>query len=546
MHISNLTSLRVNCGSWPNIIPLIVSLVLFSIFMVLVILAQLVPISFTPIAHAPFATLSPVYSILGLCYLFFIELNHFFEPVTGKVVLTTLNLVATVGLATTLIMYLPFQLRRSNSWHAGVRFCHVWICIVLWVDALTNTLDFDTNTDQGDNALDYILIIGLFPVFALGKYVIKLRYHFLETVALTVIDDFENGSLKLCMKPVNADADSDLESNLHDPRHFLPMALKGSESRLLVEQVGRILWFDPKTRNIKAAEKFLEQCSKAYPESNFVKLLCVTFLLHRDNSYESQDKLFKLSDAKTSLVVSYSLFKSGMELKQSIASSKTTRGDALDLVSFVEYQKNLAQAQKHYDMALGSIREFWGKYIIFLTFIDLFLRSKISLAQFNKTSIAIETNTRLADGLYSDLVKKYPNAHAILKNYAMFLEFCMSDPDQAEKYSRKSDELRIIEDERDDMLAADGEGVSSNSDKNGLVTATSDGLIETVNNRLLKMFGYNKSELIGLIIKSNFRSKYQCTRSTPLEGFAQPICEQLQSDGCVQGDGNNSISLRTA
>jgi hypothetical protein len=221
----------------------------------MVVLAQLVPISFTPIAYAPFATLSPVYSILALCYLFFIELNHFFEPIAGKVVLTTLNLVATVALTTSLVLYLPFQLRRSNSWHTGVRFCHAWICIVLWVDALTNTLHFDTSTDQGDNALDYILIIGIFPMFALGQYAIKLRYRFLETVALTVIADFERGSTSLCMKP---DANSDLESNLHDPRIFLPPALKGSESRLLVEQVGRILWFDPKTRNLKAAEKFLD------------------------------------------------------------------------------------------------------------------------------------------------------------------------------------------------------------------------------------------------------------------------------------------------
>jgi hypothetical protein len=36
-----------------------------------------------------------------------------------------------------------------------------------------------------------------------------------------------------------------------------------------------------------------------------------------------------------------------------------------------------------------------------------------------------------------------------------------------------------------------------NIDKNGSVTALSDKLIETVNIRLLKMFGNNKSELIG-------------------------------------------------
>jgi hypothetical protein len=53
-------------------------------------------------------------------------------------------------------------------------------------------------------------------------------------------------------------------------------------------------------------------------------------------------------------------------------------------------------------------------------------------------------------------------------------------------------------------------------------------------------------EQIGLIIKSYFRSKYQYARSTPLEGFTQPIREQLHSDGRVQVDGNNTFSLWTA
>jgi PAS domain-containing protein len=84
----------------------------------------------------------------------------------------------------------------------------------------------------------------------------------------------------------------------------------------------------------------------------------------------------------------------------------------------------------------------------------------------------------------------------------MFLDSCKSDDELAERYMRKSEELRIIEDEKSDVLAADGDNSATNSDKNGLVTASSDGLIETVNNRLLKMFGYNKSELIGKFLFS--------------------------------------------
>jgi two-component system sensor kinase FixL len=79
----------------------------------------------------------------------------------------------------------------------------------------------------------------------------------------------------------------------------------------------------------------------------------------------------------------------------------------------------------------------------------------------------------------------------------MFLDSCKSDTELADKYLLKSDELRIIEEERNDIFAEDGDNVTTHSEKNGIVTTSEDGLIETVNNRLLKLFGYNKSELIG-------------------------------------------------
>jgi hypothetical protein len=78
------------------------------------------------------------------------------------------------------------------------------------------------------------------------------------------------------------------------------------------------------------------------------------------------------------------------------------------------------------------------------------------------------------------MVAKYPNAHAILYSYAMFLDSCKSDAELAERYMRKSDELRIIEEERNDLFASDGDARATHSEKNGLVTTSSDGLIETI------------------------------------------------------------------
>jgi PAS domain-containing protein len=112
----------------------------------------------------------------------------------------------------------------------------------------------------------------------------------------------------------------------------------------------------------------------------------------------------------------------------------------------------------------------------------------------------------------------------------MFLDSCKSDTELAERNMRKSEELRIIEDERSDVFA-DGDNSNTHSDKNGgLLTASSDGLIESVNNLLLKMFGYNKSELIGIYhLSSHFQvvtltfSSLALGRSSTTDSLAHTI-----------------------
>jgi hypothetical protein len=102
----------------------------------------------------------------------------------------------------------------------------------------------------------------------------------------------------------------------------------------------------------------------------------------------------------------------------------------------------------------------------------LFLKGEISQTRFNEMALDIEVNVRHTGADYRALLSKNANSHAILLGYAQFLEKCMNDPIEAEKTYRKSEELRMI----DDQSGGFGEGGGSES--KAMFTIQEDGLIE--------------------------------------------------------------------
>lgn len=137
---------------------------------------------------------------------------------------------------------------------------------------------------------------------------------------------------------------------------------KYQESEVLLEQVGRLLWTDTKNQaEIGCIESYYEQCSKAFPESIYVRFLNINAHLQLSigNIFFNQEQLYELSDNKeTGTVIRYCIFKENMEITQNAAGSDG-KTDKLDLVSYVELQKFLLQAEKHFENSLMAIRAFW-------------------------------------------------------------------------------------------------------------------------------------------------------------------------------------------
>jgi hypothetical protein len=67
-----------------------------------------------------------------------------------------------------------------------------------------------------------------------------------------------------------------------EPRGYLPVSIrKYQESEDLLELVGRMLWFDPKTQaNLQDIERFYDLCSLEFPESVYIRFLNAYALLN--------------------------------------------------------------------------------------------------------------------------------------------------------------------------------------------------------------------------------------------------------------------------
>jgi hypothetical protein len=148
-------------------------------------------VTFLRILHNPYVTFTPSYGIGSIFYLFAIEVIHAYKYVLGSVLVASLNLLLTCLLAAVLFYRIPFQLPRSNRWQAGYRFCHIWICGVLFIDALTSTIDLDFSNEDTRSVyiIDYVLIFGLWPSFHAGSWLMKSRYQSLQTLADSVVAD---------------------------------------------------------------------------------------------------------------------------------------------------------------------------------------------------------------------------------------------------------------------------------------------------------------------------------------------------------------------
>ena len=204
-------------------------------------------------------------------------------------------------------------------------------------------------------------------------------------------------------------------------------------------RVGRVL--DPDgvpcdAGALDAAEAVLRAGVTVFPDSPYLHIVYSNFLIEvRKNDATGWSQLEAARKLKPNLSYQFSIFTREQEHKQRAAGGAGggggggSGGGGVDLVSYVEFQKNYRALVGYHRAALEAGRDFWR----------LAMRSAVPVAAAADTFARIDAMEGAAHRTYRLVLERYPSNAKLLRSYARFLEGVRNDPWGAAKYYAEAD-----------------------------------------------------------------------------------------------------------
>ena len=210
-----------------------------------------------------------------------------------------------------------------------------------------------------------------------------------------------------------------------------------------VELSTRFLQQDQSPEFIDAAHELYKVGMKVYPDSPLVHFHYAQFVkTYLQNHKEAIPLIQQIQDglgenrSRPRLDIAYFCF--AMQEKEKRTTGGTSRGGqsggAMNLISFIELQKNLQISQKALDAARHKLVKFW----------DLLLLKEVDLNHLNELMKGIIEAQNNADESFAVLLEKYPEDVEILREYARFLAIVKNSPVQASEFLARAEEIEEV------------------------------------------------------------------------------------------------------
>ncbi|KXZ56496.1 hypothetical protein GPECTOR_1g444 [Gonium pectorale] len=268
-----------------------------------------------------------------------------------------------------------------------------------------------------------------------------------------------------------------------------------------VEIIARVArhWIDDEVLDmdrVKEAEAIIKAGLVLFPTRAFMIMLYSNFLWDvLDNPQAGYSQLQAAKKAAPNYMERFAIYRREQEHLARTAQTKGNGESTLDLVSYVEFQRNYRLAMRAHREALLATRNFW-QYL---------LQQHITFTHLSKSLNAIESAVIKADKVYRTVLERYPYSAKMIKGYARFLEGVKNDPWRASKFYTEAEKLEA---EREEEAAAlELEGLDGDNDSrllnkvdervNAVIIINSRGQIQMANKLSYAMFGYSKGELEG-------------------------------------------------
>ncbi|WIA28374.1 hypothetical protein OEZ86_010920 [Tetradesmus obliquus] len=276
------------------------------------------------------------------------------------------------------------------------------------------------------------------------------------------------------------------------PAGVKPRSIHRFTSEFDVEVASRIgrVWDEDGVLDAAAteiAENVLKAGVAMKPNSVFLHIVYSNYLIDvRHNHQLGWNHLEQAKKLEPNLSYQFSIFTRGQEHKQKAAGGGSGNNESVDLVSYVEFQKNYRALLVYHKASLVATRDFWR----------LLTREVIPMERLGHSFKRIDEMELMAEKTYKLVLDRYPTNAKLLKSYGKFLEHVKNDPWGAARYYAEAEKQEELAESNATELNI-GDGEITVDDKSAIVTINAQGIIQLANKVACAMFGYNKGELEG-------------------------------------------------
>ncbi|GLC40592.1 hypothetical protein PLESTM_001090800 [Pleodorina starrii] len=250
------------------------------------------------------------------------------------------------------------------------------------------------------------------------------------------------------------------------------------------------------------------------PQDPQMIILYSSFLIDVQGSYQSgYTQLQTAKKQPLGLLQSFAIFSREQEHAQKASGANSGDTAAVDLVSYVEFQRNHRLVVRAHKEALMAIRSFWG----------LLLRSKINFNHLSKALHKIEGTVKAAERAYRGVLVRHASSARIVRLYGKFLENVKFDPWAASKWYAEADRLEEEAEQSKEAMQLGGiEALlpQGNGGDKGLsaieglaiICINAQGQIVVASPEAHALLGYGKNELkgkdLGIILPHPFSERH--------------------------------------
>lgn len=222
-------------------------------------------------------------------------------------------------------------------------------------------------------------------------------------------------------------------------------------------------------------------------------ILASSFQLDVLGSYQSgYSQLQAAKKLDPNFMERFAIFSREQEQTQKESGAKNG-GSSVDLVSYVEFQRNLRLVLKVHREALASMKTVW----------KLLLKEKVYFTAMVDAIKRVDVAVRNSERVYRQVLSRHPNSAKLLTLYARFLADVKNDAWAAAKWQAEAEKVDV-EDNRNsnqayevplDPKGGGGEVALQVVEARMVVISSASGIIQVAQGS--QVLGYDKKELIG-------------------------------------------------